>query len=234
MTRLADHPGHDQAQDLLPWLANGTLTEAERAQVQAHVNECAQCRADLADLRTLRAAGPGPALELDPEAALARLMPRLDIPTAPDAAPAPQPPLSPMLATPPLVPGWRERLAANERSWLRWGTALQFGAIAVLATLLAQRAADDPAQAGASAGPYRVLGAGQAARAALIVTFRPDTPESELRRIVRAHGARIVGGPTATDAWLLDADGAPSAVLQGLRQEPAVTLAEPLATESRP
>jgi hypothetical protein len=249
---------HSEAQDALPWLANGTLAGAELARVQAHVASCADCRADLALLRTVRAAGPGPDLGFDPERALARLMPRLDAAPVADDVPMPcvppQPHTLPNTATvpetetvpktatlpesatlpEPAAPGplqrWRDRLAANDGTWLRAAVAAQFCAIAVLATLLARPATHPDAP-----GDYRVLGAAGANGAArLVVTFRPDTPERELRRIVRASGARIVGGPTVTDAWLAGADGRLDPVLARLRAEPAVTLAEPLSTDGQP
>lgn len=210
------HTDHLDAQDALPWLANGTLAGAELERVQAHVATCAHCRADLALLRTVHAAGPGPDLEVDPDRALKRLMPQLD------AAP-PQ-------AQPGLLQRWRNRMAANDRTWLRAAVALQFGAIAVLAALLARPSAQSD-----SPDNYHVLGAaGANGMARVVVTFRPDTPEAELRRIVRASGARIVGGPTVTDAWLVGADGALDPVLARLRAEPAVTLAEPLTMDKRP
>lgn len=207
---------HLDAQDALPWLANGTLAGAELERVQAHVATCAQCRADLALLRTVHAAGPGPDLDFDPDRALARLMPQLDAP--------------PVQAKTGLLQRWRDRAAANDRTWLRAAVAFQFGAIAVLAALLARPSGqpDSPAS-------YRVLGAaGANGMARVVVTFRPDTPEAELRRIVRASGARIVGGPTLTDAWLVGADGRLDPVLARLRAEPAVTLAEPLVVDKQP
>jgi hypothetical protein len=222
---------HLEAQDALPWLANGTLAGAELERVQAHVASCADCRADLALLRTVRAAGPAPDLGFDPERALARLMPRLDAAPAEDDAAVPcAVPATPAHETPGLLRRWRARLAANDRTWLRAAVAAQFCAIAVLAAMLARPAAHPEA-----AGAYRVLGAAGANGAArLVVTFRPDTPEAELRRIVRASGARIVGGPTVTDAWLAGADGQLAPVLARLRAEPAVTLAEPLSADGQP
>lgn len=212
---------HLDAQDALPWLANGTLAGAELERVQAHVATCAHCRADLALLRTVHAAGPGPDLDFDPDRALARLMPQLDAPQL-DAAP-------PQAKTGPLQ-RWRDRVAANDRTWLRAAVACQFGAIAVLAALLAR-----PSGQPDSPDSYRVLGAaGANGMARVVVTFRPDTPEAELRRIVRASGARIVGGPTVTDAWLVGADGRLDPVLARLRAEPAVTLAEPLVVDKQP
>jgi hypothetical protein len=219
---------HHEAQEALPWLANGSLCGDERERVQAHLETCALCRADLAVLHTLRAASPGLVPDCDAERALARLLPRLDAPAgrpeepAVVLAPAPAP-----LQTP---AGWRARLAANDGRWLRAAVALQFGAIAVLAALLARPSGTADAQAGA----YRALGAGPSAQATLIVTFRPDTPERELRRIAGAHHARIVGGPTVTGAWLVDTDIGAAAALASLRAEPAVTLAEPLGAEGQP
>jgi hypothetical protein len=211
----ASSHAHQEAQELLPWLANGSLSGTERERVQAHLQVCAACRAELSALHTLRAAGSASVPGLDAEAALARLLPQLDTPASPVAA---------SLAAAPVLPGWRARLAANDRSWLRAAVALQFGAIAVLVALLARPAASPEAPAGA----YRLLGAADGARGSLVVAFGPDTPERELRRIVLASGARVVGGPTATGAWLLDTGDAPTAVVARLRAEPAVTLAEAL------
>jgi hypothetical protein len=211
------HAAHHEAQSVLPWLANGSLGGAELERVQAHIHGCATCRADLAQLHTLRAAEPALLPGLDLDAALARLLPQLDQADAPPRQGAALP-----------VPGgWRSWLAANDRSWLRAAVAMQCAAIAVLAVLLWRPAA-------APSADYRVLGASPGVQRSLIVTFNPDTPERELRRIVRASGAHISGGPTATGAWLLGTDQAPAAVAARLRAEPAVTLAEPLGTEGQP
>jgi hypothetical protein len=230
LDQLGGDARHRDAQDALPWLANGTLAGTELECVQSHVETCALCRADLALLRTVHAAGPGPDLEVDPDRALARLLPRLDAP-APDDAPAPHAMPAPAAqAAPGLLQRWRARRAANDGAWLRTAVALQFCAIAVLAGLLARPDARPEATDG-----YRALGANGANGAAtMVVAFRPDTPERELRRIVRASGGRIVGGPTVTDAWLVGADGRLAPVLARLRAEPAVILAEPLIPDERP
>jgi hypothetical protein len=227
----ADDARHHEAQDALPWLANGTLDGTELERVQSHVETCALCRADLAVLRTVHAAGPGTDLDWDPERALGRLLPQLDAPlpaqAAPEAQALPDLPAQPEAG---LLQRWRSRLAANDRTWLRAAVALQFCAIAVLAVLLARLSAQPD-----TANDYHVLGAAGANGAArVVVTFRPDTPERELRRIVRTSGAHIVGGPTVTDAWLVGADGRLAPVLARLRAEPAVTLAEPLSTDVAP
>lgn len=218
--QAAPGDAHAEAQEALPWLANGSLAGTERERVEAHLHACAQCRADLAVLHTLRAAAPGETPDWDPERALARLLPRLDAPAGgPATAPAPLPPAR----------GWRARLAANDARWLRLAVGAQCCAIVLLAALLA-RAPDGNDRA----GEYRVLGAGEAAQGRLVVAFRPDTPERELRRIVQDSGARIVGGPTVAGAWMLDTGQDPAALAARLRAEPAVTLAEPLGAQGRP
>jgi len=111
----AEDARHNEAQDALPWLANGTLCGTELDRVQAHVETCALCRADLAVLRTVHAAGPGPDLDWDPERALGRLLPQLDAPLpaqdAPDVQAVPAPPGS----TSGFSPVTRRRV----RRWIR-------------------------------------------------------------------------------------------------------------------
>ena len=212
------HMTHRAARESLPWLLNGSLDDAEQDAVQAHLRVCADCRQELDMLRVLRAAahdGAGPAC--DPERALARLLPRLD--AAPPAASQP--------GAPGLLQRWRGRLAANERSWLRGAVLAQGLLLAALLVALARPGGHDE-------GAYRTLGANARAEARLVVVFRPDTSERELRRIVRAGGMRIVDGPTVTDAYLLDGGGDLGPALSRLRAEPAVTLAETLGPEHRP
>jgi hypothetical protein len=213
-----DEREHRAAQEVLPWLANGTLDGPEAQRLHAHLRDCARCRDELALLRAVHAAGPGPAPDCDPDRAFARLLPRLDAPEAGAAAPGG------------VLERCRARFAANDRSWLRLAVALQACAIAVLALLLVR-----PGHPDGSDGAYRALGAAGAASgtSAIVVMFRPETPERELRRIVRDSGGRVAGGPTAGDAWLVDG-GDTAAVLARLRAEPAVMLAEPLGAEGRP
>ncbi|MBD8655119.1 zf-HC2 domain-containing protein [Oxalobacteraceae sp. CFBP 13730] len=219
MTHLPDHEAaHREAQDLLPWLANGRLDGAELQRVQAHLATCATCRADLDTLYTLQDVADLPPPGLDVDKAFARLLPQLDAVAPADAAP--------------VIPGWRTRLAANDGRWLRAAVGLQFCAIVVLGALLLRPSGDT--QMAAQDATYRVLGAEAGADSIVAVTFKPDTPEHELRRIVTASGAHIVGGPTVTGAWMLGSAQAPADVAARLRAESAVTLAEPLGIQAGP
>jgi hypothetical protein len=201
---------HEAAQGLLPWLLAGTLDSAERAMVQTHLLACAQCQADLDWQRKLCAAAPPPAIGFDADRAYAKLLPRLESGPARSALPA----------------CWRRMNSANS-AWLRWTAAAQLAAIGVLAIMLVRPGPD--------AGAYRALGAATPAAGNLVVVFKPDTTEGEMRRILQASGARLADGPTVTGAYVLalPAPLAPAA-LGRLRAEPSVTLAEPLGAHTPP
>lgn len=201
---------HQAAQELLPLLLAGTLDTAGQALVQAHLQTCTQCQADLDWQRRLRAGEPATDPALDPERALARLLPRL----------------GPQTSGIGLVERWRGAIAANS-AWLRWTAAAQFAAIAVLAVLLVRPAGDD--------GAFRALGAGMPADGNLVVMFKPDTSERELRRILQGCGARLADGPTVTGAYVLSvAPAHAAAALAQLRAEPSVTLAQSLDSRAQP
>ena len=217
----AGDAAHRATWELLPWLLNGTLDGAELETAQSHLRDCALCQADLAGLRRLRetaaAANPQP----DPEPALARLMARIDASAGPHHDAAGVDPLEPA------VPRDERPRAANDPRWLRRVAIAQCGLIVLLAALLAWPQGKNDAYLGLGDVPVTQGGA--------VVLFRPGTPEQELRRIVRASGARIVDGPTVTDAWVLAVPGSQSAAsLARLRSEPAVLLAEPLGIEAAP
>jgi hypothetical protein len=207
----SDGDAHDEAQQLLPWLLAGTLEGAELERVQAHLGSCERCRTDLARERSLRAAGRQREPALDPDRALAQLLPRLGPQEAREGSPG----------------RWKSAVAANGSRWLRALAAAQMAVIAMLALLLV-RPGDDNAS-------YRGLGAAGHAEGNLVVAFNPDTPERELRRILQATEARVVDGPTVTDAYVLAVPQSRQASTLGrLRAEPAVILAQPLGTESGP
>ena len=119
----ASDAAHQALQDLLPWYASGALGEAEAVGVQEHLPHCAACRKELAwQRKLLETEGPLPA-GLDPERALARLMPRLAV------APA----AMPVVASP--APWRRLRAWLGSTGWQGWAIGAQFAVIAVLATV---------------------------------------------------------------------------------------------------
>ncbi|MDA8521120.1 anti-sigma factor family protein [Acidovorax sp. NCPPB 4044] len=89
---------HLLAQELLPWIVNGSATEEQRASVAQHLAQCADCQAELMLQEHIHAAMPlQPAGALpDVDAGLQRLMERIetdamcDQPVPRAAAPAPR------------------------------------------------------------------------------------------------------------------------------------------------
>ncbi|HSI56411.1 MAG TPA: hypothetical protein VLA16_02565, partial [Ideonella sp.] len=80
---------------------------------------------------------------------------------------------------------------------------------------------------------YRGLGgAGPPANA--VVKFRAEATEMQISGALRASGARLVGGPTATQTYLLALPVADAQALARLRQMPGVSLAESLDAEPAP
>jgi anti-sigma factor RsiW len=205
-----DDSEHRIADALLPWFVNGTLSDDERASVDRHLRECARCRREVEVLRQLQAfcrsvpasidATPGPRNVKDGASAASR-----------------RGSIAPRLQR--FLEHWR-----RAPQWTRWVIAGEF---AVAVALTAFVGAHDPE----SSAPYRTLGTASPASpfGTIAVVFMPDIAEAEMRRILQAAGARIVDGPTATDAYVLQVPtGHRTDALTTLRSEPAVVFAEPL------
>ena len=223
-----DTDAHRAAQALLPWYASGRLDAADLAQVQAHLGHCARCQADLEWERQLIAAqagrvnagadtGTGADGSGDVDLDLARLHRRI----AGDRTGR----------------GLAGIAARVSRAWraaasgLRWAVLAQAGAIAGLVAALVVVLLAPPEA-------YHALGGGGAARsvdANVVVRFRGDATEAAIRAALRASGARLVDGPTATDAYLLSLPaGHEAAARASLRAAPVVLLAESLDAGPRP
>ena len=195
---------HQAAQVLLPWFVNGTLDAAEAAQVGEHVAQCSACQADVAAQTQWRAvAGADSTPRGDVERGWAALRPHLDAPAA--------------------APGRRAALAWW-RQPLPLAVAVQAAVILVLASALV--ALLPPAE------PYRALGSATGVDANAMVVFRAASTNAETTAALRAAGARIVGGPTAADAYLLRLPEPAAEALERLRAQAAVARAEPLQGEA--
>jgi anti-sigma factor RsiW len=206
--RLHNDP-HRNIEGLLPWYANGQLGEGERAEVEAHLSGCSECRSELATERRLAAEVAG--LALDAEAGWERLRERVD-------------------ASP--------RGAAFERPG-RWyhafGGPRNLGLFAVAqAALLALAILSLPPRL--SEAPYHTLGAAAPAPSGnVIVLFRPDAREQDLRAALGAANARLVGGPTPAGAYVLHvAPAQRTAALASLRARREIVLAQPVDPGPRP
>lgn len=196
---------HAAVQALLPWHAAHTLGREDERLVESHLAECRSCQADLRSERELLVTYRALATPGDAERGFDSLRLRIASPRR-RVLPA---------SLQRWLHGWRD-----STPWVRRALVLQFALMFALGgALLVERAP----------GEYRALGGAAPVPGNLIVKFRSDTPEVEIRRTLTESGARFAGGPTTSQAYVLAAPaGSMSTVLARLRARPSVTLAESL------
>ena len=206
--RLRGSP-HDEVQELLPWLVNGSLTPDEVERVDAHLAECAECRSDLDAERRL---SDGVAsLPLDADSGWEAMERRI---TA-----------EPTIRHHPGRSLWRKR------GPLGWAVASPFAAAAAVALVLVNVGTTRPVEQ-----QYRALGAAEMTQTAiLVVQFEPDTQVRDMQAALAGVNARLVDGPTDTGAYLLRVDqGKRELALKRLRDNETIALAEPIDGAARP
>ncbi len=228
---------HNDSRSLLPWYVTGQLDADDLLAVEAHLNTCAQCQADLAIERRLAtvianmtpdlASGPSHAdayasgddsagtQEALIEQNWAKVASRLNMRTRHVAG-----------------AGRLRRMGHQWQAsapWLRWAVAAQF------AFLLAGGAAlfglGHKGQPVVDISPqYHVLGARpESAAGNVVVVFRPETSEHDLRQTLRDNHARLVDGPTVADAYILSVPSAGrNRTVDALRRQATIVLAEPI------
>lgn len=171
---------HREAEELLPWYATGQLDADDRALVEAHLSSCAHCQRQLQAERRMIDEFVSSAPEVD--SGWARLRGRID---------APEP-----VRRRPLRQTLGEMWHILTRPAVAALATVQVALVAVAAMVIPSL----------SAPAYVALGEPPSATtssANIIVMFRPEATEADMRDILKASGASLVGGPTAADAWLL-------------------------------
>jgi len=194
-----DAERHRELRDLLPWYATGQLDAAERQRVESHLATCAECQAEVRFERRLD--DEITRMPIDVDQSWSRMRKRLD----------------------------RDRPLGRLRQfagavtapapWLGWAAA----SFLLLATGVLLLPSMQPAA-------YHTLSAAPSAGAGnVVVIFRPDTRERDMREALVANDARLVDGPTTTDAYVLRVPAAKrDAALAALRKRTDVVLAAPL------
>jgi anti-sigma factor RsiW len=202
---------HEQAEELLPWYATGQLDDADREIVETHLSACARCQRQLAGERRMVERFQSFSPEVD--SGWARMRQRIE---------APQP---------------KRRNSIAQTASEIWQT-LKRPAVAALATaqvaILAIAAAIAPSLSSAPA--YVALGdrVQPPPAANMIILFRPEATEADMRLALRNSGASLVGGPTDADAYLLHVapQQRPSALTK-LHDDDDVLMAEPIDGAAR-
>jgi len=207
---------HLAAWEAIPWVLNGQASAAQAVLVEQHVPHCESCQQEWERQRDLQQAmQQAPAVQLDTEEGLKRLLARVDL----DDLSAPLP------AAPPSQPP-----TAHYRSpW--WGGAM---AASVLVTLLGLNVTSSSRP---EAQPHyqtlseaSAIGLPPAAQGSIRLALLPETTLAQWDALLRSEKLQVVGGPNAVGAYTVAVppQGALSDILQRLRQRPEVLLAEPI------
>ena len=197
---LTERKPHDEAEELLPWYANGQLDASDRAKVDAHLSSCAHCRQQLALERRL--IDEFQAMTLEIESGWARLRNRIEAPASvPVGRFAPKRPS-------PLAQAW----ALFSRPAIATLAAAQLAFVVLAGGALLSLSSAPPPAAGN-----------------VIVIFRADATEQGIRNALRSAGASIVEGPTPANAYLLHvAPRQRQFALGRLQSDKIVQMAQPI------
>lgn len=108
--------------------------------------------------------------------------------------------------------------------------AAQAAVIAVTATVALNMQRSAPSNATSARADYIALGAAPKSSVAnLMIIFDPKTPEGDMRAALNSVQARIVGGPTAAGAYLVQTPAAGrDAAVRSLQARDEVVMAQPL------
>lgn len=211
---------HREVLTMLPWHVTGQLDAADTDTVELHLEACASCRAALMVERRLDREIVRVPIGVD--AGWADMRQRLDLDHAPIPASAP-------------------RNRANGReigqrpAWLGvfgWRPGWQFGApvtFASLAALVLLAPLNSPSE-------FKALSTTTPpSETYVVVKFRPEISERVFRETLQASDARLIDGPTAASAYVVAVPAATrTAVLERLRHQPQVVLAQPIDAVDRP
>jgi hypothetical protein len=216
---------HVATRDVIPWLVNGRLTETEARQVEAHLAQCAECRADLeVEYRVLAAVRHRSQVEYAPQGSFQKLWSRIedverDLPSRhmPDSAGNGSP-----------------RSAGIGMNW-RLAAAMLLGVGLGMVGVEAWRfiRPDVPAAYQTATATQPSLGR----TAQIHAVFAPTVTIDELGGIVRGSGLAIVAGPSESGVYGLAAVGTSvtaSMALERLRADPRVRFAELAQVGSTP
>jgi hypothetical protein len=219
---MQDFDQHEEVWLLLPWLANGRITEAERDRAERHVRDCALCSAELRLERQLCQALASPErIIYAPGPSFRKLLTRIDSASASAPPRARRSPL-PAAARQAVVSLWRP-------PGLAW--AATFVLAIGLASSLAYQWSPAP-----TAGRYVVhTDPRPTERPILHIAFDRKLTIGEVEELLHSNGARVVEGPGDTGIFGVtpNSEQAMRALAGKLRSDPRVRWVEPVDTDAQ-
>jgi hypothetical protein len=214
---------HRHAWEMIPWILNGSASEAQTRSAQEHLRQCADCREAFAFEQQLREAMMQPQTNLsDAEEGWQRLCARLD-------------------STPESQKHWREtsRQPMRTRTRASGGIPVRWLAAAVIVEALALGAIVTASWINGAgrqpASAYHTLSRPEAVSAAptIRMVLAPGMTLEQFRVLLNNAHLQVVAGPGEAGVWSLapteDATTvATEAALRELRGNPQVRFAEPI------
>jgi len=216
---------HAEAWALLPWLANGRIAAEDREWVEAHVQGCAECRAELASQRlvasqvTRDVASSPPTSATEEQQSFNKLWARIEAGESASKAATP--------GTGTVMP-----MARTSRTvrWLAAAVVVQALGLGVLGLALRN---GQPAEA-----PFTTVTKVEPRLAAPSVrlVFAPDASIGTVNTLLAHQGLSIVSGPGSAGNYtaVLSTDAVASgasaeSVAAVMARDPNVTFAQPIA-----
>lgn len=182
---------HRESWELLPWLVNGSLDEAQTQRLQNHLQQCAECRREHEDQVALQQQiRREESVLYTPHASLRKLMMRIE---QGESAPSPE-------STRPPAP----RVARRMR-WLTFAVAAEALGVVVLVGALSWQADSDraaPRYSTLSSAPA-VIPSISPQRPAARVVFVPSLSLAELGELLGSYNAQVIAGPTDAGVYTL-------------------------------
>lgn len=240
---------HQEASELLPWLANGTLSDDERQLVDAHLRDCEHCRQDLEQhsslaglmrqLQPVHTALPADEARQRVKTLLERAEPSGRHGSPSPSTPLPSTPLPPIggrtarahgrsspRTAPRTAPRARPEGPRHERlpaRWQRMAVAAGLFACALIVVIALPPSREAPPAQFTTLSDAGTLAPGHYIR----VVFQPELDGDTIARTIGQVEAGITAGPTARGVYTLavDATTAPAA-LRTLQASPLVLFAE--------
>jgi anti-sigma factor RsiW len=216
---------HREVWNLLPWFVTGRLSDADRGRVEAHLQNCSECRDEYAVQRGVHAVvATDAAVEQIPTAGLNKLRRRID-----DNETHRSPLMRPMV---------RRSSDRRRASRLRAGAiAASIFIVALSIGIPTARLWQNAAGPGDSPSYYTVTSnAPQPPTAVIRAVFAPHVTLSALQSLLVETHLRIVSGPTEAGVYSLAMSGTQSMEwsLERLRAREEVRFAEPLSQSPTP
>jgi anti-sigma factor RsiW len=215
---------HEDCWKLLPWFVTGRLSASDQQRIERHLEECAACRAELAEQRELcmhiRRDEP---LLLAPQASLQKMMARIDQ-GEPEV----------------LIDHDEEHVdpvpTRTPRRWLAIAAAVQTIMIVFLLAVVGRQTAEDmiAPKFNTLSSPATPTAPGPILR----VVFKPDTSAAQMQSLLHSVHAQVVAGPTEAGVYTLQLDrqrdsSEVSDTLEQVRSDGSVIFAEHVSVERR-